>query len=143
MTEKPIRVLCVDDNPELVDGLQIKLALEHDIECVGHAHTADQLVEDVREAQPDIVLLDIDMPGRESLEVLGELTAACPEARVIILSGYVREDFINRALDSGAWGYVAKSEEPDVIVSAIRSVARGEFSFGLEVSQHLKRTWSA
>src|SRR2546422_897355 len=126
MNQPMIRVLCVDDNAALIDGLQIKLALESDIEWVGRAQSADDLIAEVRDADADVVLLDIDMPGRESLEALEELTAACPEVRVIILSGYVREDFINRSLDAGAWGYLAKSEEPNVIVSAIRGVFRGE-----------------
>jgi len=142
MNSRTIRVLCVDDNQALVDALRIKLAAERDIEAVGHLLSADELVEAVERMQPDIVLLDLDMPGRDPLAALSELAVTHPHVRTIILSGYVREDFINRALDAGAWGYVAKGEEPDVIVAALRRVASGNFAFGNEVAKHLRKSWT-
>jgi two-component system response regulator DegU len=143
INRKPIRVLCADDNAALIDGLQIKLAVEQDFECVGRVLCTDDLLNEVVESQPDIVLLDIDMPGRESIEVLADVVTKFPDVRVVILSGHVRADYINRALDAGAWGYVAKSEEPDVIVASLRGVARGELAFGLEVTQHLRQSWNS
>jgi two-component system response regulator DesR len=137
-----IRVLCVDDNAALVQALQVRLSHEPDIITVGHLLSADGLLEEVAQREPNIVLLDLDMPGRDAMLALRELSATYSNVRTVILSGYVREDLINRALDAGAWGYIAKSEDPDVIVDALRRVAGGSFAFGLEVAKHLGKAWN-
>lgn len=134
-----IRVLFVDDNAALIEALRVRLDRESDLTAVGHLPTADALLQEVERVQPDLVVLDIDMPGRNPLDALEELSEAHPDVRTVILSGYVREDYINRALDAGAWGYIAKSEEPDSIIDTLRRVAAGQFSFGTEVTRHLRR----
>lgn len=139
----PIRVLCVDDNEALIDALRIKLASEPDIEAVGFLPSADELIETAERLRPHVIVLDLDMPGRDPFSAIAELAERQPDSRVVILSGYVREDYIKRALDAGAWGYIAKGEEPDLIVSAIRQVASGVFAFGIEVAMHLRKSWSA
>jgi len=134
----PRRVLFVDDNAALVEALRLKLSQQPDFQVCGHLPTADDLVTTVAALKPDLVVLDIDMPGRSALAVLGELTQGHPHVRTLILSGYIREDFINQALDAGAWGYVAKSEEPDAIVQTLRQVAAGQFTFSADVARHMR-----
>ncbi len=131
--EQPIKVLCVDDNYLVAEGIRLKLALTGGFEWAGHLPDANTLIEFTREHAPDIVLLDIDMPGRNAFEALKQLSEEQPDVRVIMVTGHVRADLIDRALDAGAWGYVSKSDEADAIVSAIHRVLKGECVLGPDV----------
>jgi two-component system response regulator DesR len=124
--QAPLKVLCVDDNPLVVDALALKLSLLGGFEGLAPVSDASRLVEEVMRQAPDIVLLDLDMPGRDPLEALGEL-AAISTARVLIFSGHTRPDLVDRAIDAGAWGFVSKHADVETIVAAIRRVAGGEF----------------
>jgi two-component system response regulator DesR len=135
MTSGQIRVLCVDDNPFVADAVRIRLGLHNGFDWVGHLSSADNLVNEVRDLQPDIVLLDIDMPGKDSLKALEELSNAHPCVRTVIVSGYERDDYLDKAVEAGAWGYVSKNDGPDQIISAIREVHAGRFAFGPSVLQ--------
>jgi DNA-binding NarL/FixJ family response regulator len=139
MADEPIRVLCVDDNDFVAEAIRRKLSLNPGFFWAGWLPDAKDLVEKVSESKADVVLLDIDMPGKDSFEALAELAAACPQARVIMLSGYIRSDYIDRAVEAGAWGYVSKNENTDTILAAIQQVARGQFAMGSEVEAELKR----
>jgi DNA-binding NarL/FixJ family response regulator len=134
-----IRVMCVDDNDFVAEAIRRKLSLDPNFTWAGWLPEARQLVEKVKESKADVVLLDIDMPGKDSFEALSELAAACPSARVIMLSGYVRSDYIDRAVEAGAWGYVSKNENTETILAAIQQVARGGFAMGSEVEAELRR----
>jgi DNA-binding NarL/FixJ family response regulator len=134
-----IRVMCVDDNDFVAEAIRRKLAMDRAFTWAGWLPEARDMVEKVKENKADVVLLDIDMPGKDSFEALSELAAACPDARVIMLSGYVRADYIDRAVEAGAWGYVSKNENVETILSAIQQVARGSFVMGSEVAAELKR----
>src|SRR5262245_20486747 len=136
MSNQPIRVLCVDDNPFVADGIKIRLAIHPGFEWVGHLSTADHLIQEVLRLAPEVVLLDIDMPGRDSLAALEELSAAVPGARTIIVSGYERDDYLDRAVEAGAWGYVSKNDGPQQIVEAILEVHAGRFAFGPSVLKY-------
>jgi DNA-binding NarL/FixJ family response regulator len=136
---KPIRVMCVDDNDFVAEAIRRKLSLDPTFAWAGWLPEARHLVEKVRENKADVVLLDIDMPGKDSFEALGELAAAVPSARVIMLSGYVRSDYIDRAVGAGAWGYVSKNENTETILAAIQQVARGGSAMGAEVEAELRR----
>lgn len=139
MQEREIRVLCVDDNTALVDAMEQALCIEPGIRCVGHLFTADTLVGEVGRLRPDVVLLDIEMPGADSLTMLKELTGAHPETRVVVLSAHVRDDYIDAAINAGAWGYLSKGDGPSEVIRAVRKVARGEFSLGREVAERYIR----
>ena len=126
-----IKVLCVDDNGLLGDALEINLGLAGGFTWLGRLDHADDLVSVAKATAPDVVLLDIDMPGRDPIEALEELRRAVPRARVLMLSGLVRSDLIERSIDAGAWGYLSKNDAIGVI-SAIERVAHGEFVIGPE-----------
>lgn len=134
-----IRVMCVDDNDFVAEAIRRKLAMDRGFAWAGWLPEARALVEKVKENKADVVLLDIDMPGKDSFEALSELAAACPDTRVIMLSGYVRCDYIDRAVEAGAWGYVSKNENVETILAAIQQVAHGSFVMGSEVETELKR----
>lgn len=130
-----IRILCVDDHAFLIEGLQARFELERDLECVGSLSTAQHLVKQAKLLSPDIVLLDIEMPGPDPFEVTDDLRRQCPNVKVVFLSAYVRDHYISAATKAGAWGYLSKSEDADTIIKEIRKVARGEFAFSPKVQE--------
>jgi DNA-binding NarL/FixJ family response regulator len=132
IADSTIKVLCVDDNFLVAEGIRIKLMLAGGFEWLGHLSDADNLNQEVIRQQPDVVLLDIDMPGKNAFVALQELSESDPTPRVIIVSGHVRADLIDRALDAGAWGYISKGDEADMIVSAIQRVMDGECVLGTD-----------
>jgi DNA-binding NarL/FixJ family response regulator len=102
---------------------------------VGCLQSAEEVVETVQRLRPDVVVLDLDMPGRGSFAALRALAQRCPEARVLIYSGHVRADLVDEALELGAWGYVSKEEPVAAIIDAIRSVGDGKMALGKTVTE--------
>lgn len=133
MRANPIKVLSVDDNELVGEVIRITLKRAGGFEWLGHLSDAQDLVAKAREHCPDIVLLDIFMPGKDPFVAMHELNEVCPDARVIMYSAYVSPRLIERALDAGAWGYVSKDDEGDALLSAIERVAEGEFVMGPKV----------
>lgn len=132
--DRPIRVLCVDDNPLVADALSTRLRLAGGFDCVGHLLDATTMLEEVHRLQPDIVLMDLDMPGAEPFEIMRILSGTHPETRVLVLSGHVRRDLLDRAVEFGAWGYLSKNDDAETLIAAIRRVANGEFVLGPELA---------
>lgn len=123
----PLRVLCVDDNPLVVEALALRLGLIGGFAWLSPIDDAGELMFEVDRQRPDVVLLDLDMPGRDPIDALEELVGTGRTARVLIFSGHTRADLIDRAIDAGAWGSVSKHSDVGTIVAAIRCIARGEF----------------
>lgn len=128
-----VRVLCVDDHAFLVEGLRARLAIEHDMEFVGHLLSTSALGDHVAKSKADVVLLDIELPGPDAFEAIGDLRRRFPQVRTILLSAHVRDQYIDRAYRAGAWGYLSKSDSPDSVIDGIRRVTRGELAFSAEV----------
>lgn len=131
-----IRVLCVDDHAVLVEGLRAKFAVEDRIRIVGSLATAERLLEETARLQPDIILLDIEMPGPDVFEMADRLRHAHPKLRFIFLSAHIRDGYLAAAYKCGAWGYFAKGDELDDIVAGLGEVARstaGTFVMGPKV----------
>lgn len=133
VTRAPIRVFCVDDHAFLIEGLHARLSTAPDMEFVGQLSSAEDLVAEAKRTKPDVVLLDIEMPGPDPFEAMEDLRRQCPAVRIIMLSAYVRDHYIDAAVNAGAWGYLCKDDEPDSIIHAIRDVAGGAFVFGPNV----------
>src|SRR5688572_12964494 len=104
------KVLCVDDNPLIREALQSKLQRAPSLEWIGALPDASDLISKVESECPAIVILDLDMPGPDPLLVLKRLSAQCPNTRVVVFTGHVRRDFVDRAIDAGAWAYISKNE---------------------------------
>jgi DNA-binding NarL/FixJ family response regulator len=130
---EPIRVLGVDDNPLVAEALALRLCRATDFKWVGSLPSADALLETVRDSAPHVVLLDLDMPGREPFAALRELVQTHPNVRVLILSAHIRRDLVNEALAAGALGYISKSEGTASLEDAIRRVAHGELVMSPDV----------
>ncbi|MHC5114018.1 MAG: response regulator [Planctomycetota bacterium] len=139
MKKRPTRILCVDDHRFLIEGLQARFELEADLEFVGALGSAESLLSESRRLNPDVVLLDIEMPGPDPFEAADDLRRILPDVRVIFLSAYVRDHYISAAVRSGAWGYFSKGEEADVIVDGIRRVIRGDFAFSPQVQERCQQ----
>lgn len=133
-----LRIMCVDDNELLAEALGRRLRCEPDFLWVGviieGAHAFDRIVQ----AAPDIVLLDIDMPDLDSFRVVEELAEKSADIRVLMFSGHVSQDYIRRAVDSGAWGYLSKNDDIDRLILAIRRAHSGEVVFSKEVEAVMK-----
>jgi two-component system, NarL family, response regulator NreC len=121
-----IRVLIVDDHAVVRTGLRRVLDAEDDIETVGEAADADRAVFEAIETKPDIVLLDVMMPGKSGIEGLPALLQAAPDARVLILSMQDDPRYVREAFDAGASGYVLKEAADTEVVDAVRAVASGD-----------------
>ncbi len=131
----PIKILCVDDNPMIGEAVEIKLQPHTELELIGQVMSASELLEQVETLQPDILLLDIDMPGKDAFEAMQEIAASFPEPdgpRIIILSGLIRRDLIDKAFESGAWGYLSKSDV-EILAEAIGQVIAGEIAISPDV----------
>lgn len=119
------RVLIADDHPVVREGVRRILQGAVEMEVVGEVGRSDEALEASRRLTPDVVILDIGMPGPSFLEVLEALPAACPGAKALILSAQPEEEYAVRALRSGAVGYLTKGYAPAKLIEAVRRVARG------------------
>lgn len=133
-----IRILCVDDHAFLVEGLNARFELEPDFELVGRLTTAENLLDEVKRSRAEIVLMDIEMPGPDPFDSIAELRRHFEEVKVIILSAYIRDHYIDAAYRSGAWGYFCKSDEMKSLVEGIRKVRQGEFALGPKVQERVQ-----
>jgi len=121
-----IRVLIVDDHAILRSGLRMLLGAQQDMDVVGEASDGAEAVRLVDELQPDVVLLDLAMPGTSGLDALRLIKRDGSSTRALILSQYDDESYLRRALEAGASGYVLKRAADVELLSAIRAVSRGE-----------------
>ena len=130
------RVLIVDDHPLTREALATLLA-GNDFDVVGQASDGQEAIELAGRLRPQLVLLDLSMPGLDGLSALPGLRAAVPDAEVIVLTASGTEDNLLAAIRAGAAGYLLKSEPPDKIVSFLRGVVRGEAALSGEVARSL------
>ncbi|HYE60401.1 MAG TPA: response regulator transcription factor [Phycisphaerales bacterium] len=128
------RVFCADDNPLVSDALRLFVLRSGEFDWAGCVPDADQLCANVRAMGcPEIVLLDIDMPGMDPFTAISQVAACCPETRVLMYSGMVRRDLIDRAIEAGAWGYVSKGDGEQALFEAMRTALDGQIAMSPEV----------
>jgi len=121
-----IRVLIADDHSMIREGLKQLIELEDDIEVVAQAGDGKETIKQILEVKPDIVLLDINMPVMNGLEVLEELKKMKSDVDVLLLTIHNEVEYLYRAVEIGVEGYVLKDSESDVLIKAIRSIHSGE-----------------
>lgn len=130
---KTIRVMVVDDHPIVREGLRLMLATSDDLLLVGDAAEGTTALQLIAEEQPDVVLLDLRMPGMDGLEVLEQIRATWRQVAVLILTTYNEDELILRGLLAGASGYLLKESSLETLFHAIRASARGEVIMQPEV----------
>ena len=132
-----VRVLLADDHQIFAESLRLMLEMDTDIEVLGIANNGLDLFKLAKELKPDIVCMDVGMPGMTGIETTRRLTASCPELRVIALSAYSERQYVLDMLDAGAYGYVTKSEAADELQRAIRTIRQGRKYLCAEVASTL------
>lgn len=132
-----IRVLLVDDHQVVRRGLRTFLEVQEDIEVVGEAADGEEGVARAEELRPDVILMDIKMPGADGIEALRRLRGLANPARVLIVTSFTEQRTVVPALRAGAAGYVYKDIDPDALAGAIRSVHAGHVLLQPEVAQVL------
>ncbi len=118
--------MLVDDHAVLRDGLKTILEIEHDIEVIGEAVSGDDALNKVPLLEPDLILMDINMPNRSGVEVTGILKKKYPTIKILILTMHNHDEFFMAAIREGADGYLLKDAPSEQVIEAIRTVARGE-----------------
>ena len=133
----PIRIVVADDHPVVRGGLVALLRTIAGLEVVGEVADGDGALEAVSEFEPDVVLMDVRMPGMDGIEATRRIRAVAPDCRVLMLTMFDDDDTLFTAMKAGAHGYLLKEAEPDDIVRAVRSVVAGEAVFGPGVASRV------
>jgi DNA-binding NarL/FixJ family response regulator len=136
MTDR-LRVLLADDHPVFLGGLEAALADRDDIEVVGGARDTDEVVTLAAAQSPDVVLMDLRMPGGGGVVATARVVAARPQTAVVMLTMSEDDDSVFAALRAGARGYLLKEADSDEIAQAVRAVARGEAVFGPRIADRV------
>lgn len=128
-----ISVLLVDDHPVVIEGLRKMLATAGDIDVTGEAHDAANAIEQARSLDPDVILLDLRMPGASGIQAVRRMREQSVDSAVIILTSYGDQAYVRQALEAGADGYLLKSSRPEDLIASIRSAARGRRALSPEL----------
>jgi NarL family two-component system response regulator LiaR len=135
-----IKVMIVDDHPVVRSGLATMLYAFDDFDLIGEAGSGPETLARCQEHTPDVILMDIVMPGMDGLETARAVLAQHPDVKVIMLTSFPEADLVEKALDSGASGYLVKNAPIDTLADAIRAVHAGRSTFAPEVTQALIKT---
>jgi len=135
-----IRVLLADDHQMVRTGFRVILEVEDDIEVVGEAADGDRAVTLARELSPDVVLMDVEMPGIDGLEATRRITAEDGPS-VLILTTFDRDEYLFAALQAGASGFLLKNGTPEALTEAVRVVARGDALLAPEITRRVIATF--
>ncbi len=135
--DAPIRVLLAEDHTIVREGLRALLLAQQGIEVVGEAADGRIAIEQALELRPDVVVMDLNMPGVSGIDAITQLSSEAPECRVLVLSMHSSEEYIRPAIRAGASAYLLKGSGLSDLVAAIRAVARGEAFFSPAVAKVL------
>ncbi len=135
------KVLICDDHEVVRAGLRLILENQTDLQIVGEAKSGEELIQQARQWQPDLVITDLSMPGLGGLEAIPRVRAAAPQARVLILTVHDDEAYFFQALEAGAEGYVLKGASADELLAAVRLLRQGGVPIPRMLGQHLLKDY--
>lgn len=135
---RKIRVLLADDHVVVREGLRALLMAEEDIEIVGEADNGRQAVQLVKNLVPDVVVMDIAMPVLNGLEATRQITRSVPASKVLVLSSYSDDEYVQQLTEAGAAGYLVKQTAASELVKAIREAHRGNAFFSPAIAKRLR-----
>ena len=141
VTSRPIRVLIVDDHDLFREGLRQLIETDDGIEVVGEAADGQEAIERVKALNPDVVLMDISMPGLDGIRATEYIVRHHPNTHVIMLTMYQDDEYVIHAIRAGAKSYLVKSSKPDELLRAIRVVAEGGASIDPALAPVLMREY--
>lgn len=137
MTEGPIRIVIVDDHPLMREGLRALVASLPDIEVVGEAGDGESARREAQLTHPDVVVMDLHMPGTNGVDATRTIIRSAPATRVLVLTMFEDDESVFAAMRAGASGYLVKGAQQDEIIRAVRSVAAGQAIFGPTVARRI------
>ncbi len=138
-----IHILHADDHPVVRQGVRALISTEPDMAIIASVNYGEEAVQGALLLRPDVILLDLHMPGKNGIQVIQEIKAAWPEANILVLTSFAGDDELFPAIQSGALGYLLKDSAPEELLQAIRDVYQGKSSLhasvALKVIQELKK----
>ncbi len=140
MSTPPIRIAIVDDHPLVRDGLKLRLSAHPDLALVGEAGDAAEAFGMVERSAPDLVLMDVGMKGTNGIDLTAQMLRQHPRLRVVMLSMYDNPEYVNRAMQAGARGYVLKDAPSDEILEAIATITAGRTYLSAAISGRMSRS---
>jgi DNA-binding NarL/FixJ family response regulator len=135
------KVLLADDHALFRAGLRSLMELENDIQVVGEAENGRLAVELTKTLRPEIVVMDIAMPILNGLEATRQILHEMPETKILILSGYSNNNYIDEVIDAGACGYLIKQSSPGAMLKAIREIRKGNKIYSPSISNHVRERY--
>lgn len=136
---EPIRLLIVDDHTLFREGLRALFSAIDDIELVGEATTGQEAIDLVEECQPDVILMDIDMPGMSGVKATRSILRKAPSIGIVMVTMLEDDASVFSAMRAGARGYVLKGAQPNELLQTIRAVANGQALFGAAIAARMMR----
>ena len=121
-----LKVFVVDDHRMFTDALEVLLESEKDVVLVGRAGTGEEALETLRDDCPDVLLMDVDLPGMDGIEATRRVKEMCPSTNVVVITAFQTRETIARAIEAGASGYIPKTRAADELVDVIKLAASGE-----------------
>ncbi|MBK6365630.1 MAG: response regulator transcription factor [Saprospiraceae bacterium] len=134
-----IRILIADDHTMFVDGIESILTSENDFKIIGRCYTGPEVLQFVNQNEPDILLLDVNLPGKNGIDVCKELSVSHPKLKVLAISMFNEESFVSEILNNGAKGYILKNTGREELFKAIRTVSNGDSYFSKEVTETIMK----
>lgn len=134
---KEIKVLLVDDHNMVRQGLRVLLEVEPDIRIIGEAETGRQAVQLAKTLRPDVIVMDVAMPNLNGLEATRQILKEMPDAKVLVLSSYGDDEYVQQLTEAGASGYLLKQTVATDLIKAVRETSKGNAFFSPAVSKRL------
>jgi DNA-binding NarL/FixJ family response regulator len=139
----PLTVLIVDDHQFFRDGGRVLLDAQPDMECIGEATTGEEAIRLSAEVQPDVVLMDVHMPGMSGVDATRQIVSSSPQIRVLVVTMFEDDHLVFAAMRAGARGYLLKGARHEDMVRAIRAVGNGEAIFSPAIATRLANYFSS
>jgi DNA-binding NarL/FixJ family response regulator len=136
-----ISIVLADDHQVVLEGFKVLLSAERDFRVIGEAHDGPQALDVVEKLKPDVLVVDLMMPGMNGLEVLRRMRERAPETKTAVLSMHASEAYVSEAMRSGAQAYVLKQAQARELVQAIRAIADGRRYLSPPLSEEKLRDW--
>ena len=140
--EETIKILLADDHELILDGLKLILSQDERFEVVGEANDGEEVMRKIKfVSELDIVVLDINMPGKDGIQLTREIKSTYPEIKVLILSMYNRKEFVKNLVDAGIDGYILKNSGKVELIKALETLADGDPYYGEEITKTIMKSY--